>query len=172
VLPIDQSLLYVQPVYLESQEAQLPEFEKVVLVLGDTVAWGNNFQDALTNLLTKRGLAAGGAGGAGTDTTGATGVGTGTDTGAATSAGTGAAGATSATGGKLSEAELKALVTQITDAYNKSLACQKAGDWTCYGEQTKLVGQLLEQATPGNGVAGASATTQPATGSVANRNSK
>jgi uncharacterized membrane protein (UPF0182 family) len=47
VIPIEDSLLYVQPLYLEASEGALPELKRVVVVAGDVVKMGETLQDAL-----------------------------------------------------------------------------------------------------------------------------
>jgi uncharacterized membrane protein (UPF0182 family) len=48
VIPIEDSFLYVQPVYVRAnQEAAVPELKRVVVVNGDTVGFGPTLADAL-----------------------------------------------------------------------------------------------------------------------------
>jgi hypothetical protein len=49
VVPINESILYVQPVYLEaaSTAGGLPEFRRVVVVYGDRIEWAGTLQAAL-----------------------------------------------------------------------------------------------------------------------------
>ena len=49
VIPINDSLLYVQPVYVRSnQENSIPELKRVVVVNGNTVGVGTSLSEALT----------------------------------------------------------------------------------------------------------------------------
>jgi hypothetical protein len=52
LVPIDNALVYVQPMYVvsEDQNRQLPRLEKVVAVFGDQVAVGDTLRDALADL--------------------------------------------------------------------------------------------------------------------------
>jgi uncharacterized membrane protein (UPF0182 family) len=50
VIPIGQSLLYVEPIYLKAERSPMPELRLVVLATQDRLAYGNNFDDALNNL--------------------------------------------------------------------------------------------------------------------------
>lgn len=132
VLPIAGSLLYVQPIYLQSAEAELPEFERVVLVLGDTVAWGSTFDEALVELLDKKG-----------EDTAALEQEQGKD---------GDSGSDAEVGGKTpggsptTTPEQDRLLKEIGAAYSKSIECRRDGDWECYGTETERVGKLLKQA--------------------------
>ena len=50
VIPIGRSLLYVEPVYLQAQRSPMPELRLVVLAIQERVAYGQSFEEALTNL--------------------------------------------------------------------------------------------------------------------------
>ena len=47
VIPIEQSLLYVEPLYLRSQTGALPELKRVVVVAGDTIRMGETLDQAI-----------------------------------------------------------------------------------------------------------------------------
>ena len=51
VIPIEQSILYVQPLFLESPQAQIPQLERVVLVMADRVVMERTLDDAIARLL-------------------------------------------------------------------------------------------------------------------------
>ena len=55
VIPIENTLLYVQTYYQEmlNESSQKPTLKKVVVASGNKVAIGNNLEDALQNLLSK-----------------------------------------------------------------------------------------------------------------------
>lgn len=50
VIPIDNSLLYVEPVYLKAERSPMPELRLVVLATQDRLAYGLNFEEALSSL--------------------------------------------------------------------------------------------------------------------------
>ena len=50
VVPVDESILYVQPVYLEAEAGGLPEFRRVVVVHGDDIEWDNTLEGALAKI--------------------------------------------------------------------------------------------------------------------------
>src|SRR5438046_8391833 len=50
VIPIGRSLLYVEPVYLQAERSPMPELRLVVLATQDRLAYGNNFDHALSSL--------------------------------------------------------------------------------------------------------------------------
>jgi uncharacterized membrane protein (UPF0182 family) len=52
VMPIEDSLLYVQPVYVQSdQENSIPELRRVIVVNGDAIGIGDTLPEALTDAL-------------------------------------------------------------------------------------------------------------------------
>ena len=55
IVPIDDTLLYIEPIYQQyiNEENALPTLKKVVVASGNKVAIGNNFKEALTNLVSK-----------------------------------------------------------------------------------------------------------------------
>ena len=50
IVPIEQSLLYVQPLFVTAEDGGIPELKKVVLVLGEDIALGDSFDQALAEL--------------------------------------------------------------------------------------------------------------------------
>lgn len=50
VIPIGQSLLYVEPIYLKAERSPMPELRLVVLATQDRLGYGANFDEALTSL--------------------------------------------------------------------------------------------------------------------------
>ena len=66
VIPIKDSLLYVEPIYLEAANSAIPEVKRVVVVYGDQIAYESTLGDALDSLF-------GSTGGAGTKSNSKTG---------------------------------------------------------------------------------------------------
>ena len=55
VIPIDNSLLYVEPIYLQAEAAAYPELRLVAVMHGDNLSYAKTFDEALQGLLTKEG---------------------------------------------------------------------------------------------------------------------
>lgn len=55
VVPMDNTILYVEPIYTQytNEKNSLPTLKKVVVASGTKVAIGNNIKEALTNLVSK-----------------------------------------------------------------------------------------------------------------------
>ena len=52
VIPIDGSLLYVKPIYLEAEAEAYPELRLVVVMHGDNLSYAESFDKALEGLIT------------------------------------------------------------------------------------------------------------------------
>jgi uncharacterized protein len=50
ILPIGDSVLYIQPLFVTAADGGIPELKRVVLVLGEEVAVAETFEEALANL--------------------------------------------------------------------------------------------------------------------------
>lgn len=55
IVPIDNTLLYIEPIYGQyiNEENALPTLKKIVVASGNKVAIGNNLKEALTNLVSQ-----------------------------------------------------------------------------------------------------------------------
>jgi uncharacterized protein len=47
VIPIEHSFLYVEPVYLQSEQSKMPELKRVIVSIGDQLQMRDNLDDAL-----------------------------------------------------------------------------------------------------------------------------
>ncbi|MGH9201063.1 MAG: UPF0182 family protein, partial [Vicinamibacterales bacterium] len=119
VIPIEQSLLYVQPLYLRAEGGQIPELKRVVVAHQNQVVMAETLESGLTLLF-------GSGGGRPTvaETTATPEPAAGTTAGA------------SAT-----------LLRQVQDAYDRAIAAQRAGNWAQYGEEMNRLGDLLRRLT-------------------------
>ena len=153
VVPVGESLLYLQPVYLQSTSAAFPEFQKIVVGSPSTIVWGNTLKEALTALLAKQGGA--------TPTPSPTPTpGPGTSPGpTATPAPTAGPGpsATPGTGGGLPTA-VSGLVDYANTHFELAQAALHTGDFATYGAEMDKVQVALARlaeltATPAPSVA-------------------
>ncbi len=51
VIPVGNSLIYVEPVYIQSTSNSLPELKKVIVATADKLAWGDTFEEALAKVV-------------------------------------------------------------------------------------------------------------------------
>lgn len=124
VIPIDESLLYVEPIYLESDtESSLPEVKRVIVAYKDQIAYGSTLSESLSSLFDMDGYNAGESSSSGT-----------------TGASDDKKESGSSSAGSKSVQELAALAAQ---AYDNSQNALSAGNWAKYGEyQSELKGYL------------------------------
>ena len=50
VLPIENTFLYVEPIYLQASQAKMPQLKKVALAMGNTLIYADTYQQALAQL--------------------------------------------------------------------------------------------------------------------------
>lgn len=51
VLPIDNSFLYIQPIYIQAAQASMPQLRKVALAMGNRLVFADTYEEALTELI-------------------------------------------------------------------------------------------------------------------------
>ncbi len=51
VLPINNSFLYVEPIYIQASQASMPQLKKVALAMGNRLAYADTYEQALTDLI-------------------------------------------------------------------------------------------------------------------------
>jgi uncharacterized membrane protein (UPF0182 family) len=138
VVPIEDSLLYVQPLYLESTQTQLPQLKRVIVFYrapAPASGQGNAEQVvAMKPTLAEALAAAFGQSFLPGNESGGTGAGDGT--GGTTGGGTG--GAT----GTLS-AQARALIARANNEFNAAQDALKAGDFAEYGRRITALEQAL-----------------------------
>lgn len=54
-LPIDQTFLYVAPIYIQAAQARMPQLKKVALVRGNTLIYADTYEKALAELQAAQG---------------------------------------------------------------------------------------------------------------------
>ncbi|MCL1808455.1 MAG: UPF0182 family protein [Clostridiales bacterium] len=111
VVPIEESLLYIEPVYLEATNSSIPEVKRVIVAYGDKIAYRATLAEALDELFPV--LNEKPVGSAPPDTPGRP----------ITSMPPGQ--------GAYTTAEL---INLASEAFDKAQAAQKNGDWAAYGQ--------------------------------------
>jgi len=130
VIPIEESLVYVRPLYLRASGGRIPELTRVIVAYQNEIVMEETLDAALARLF-------GGAPEEGPDET---------VRGSAPAAGVAgdtrqAAGSPPPGGG--ADAELSALAAQARGHYDRAIEAQRAGDWARYGEELKRLGEVL-----------------------------
>jgi len=121
VIPIEESLLYVQPLYLQAEGGRIPELKRVIVAFQNQVVMRETLDGALAELFG-----------------GATSV-------RGQQATAGAPAPAAATTTKAVSAEVRALLDEARQRYEAALEAQRAGDWARYGEEIKRLGEVLDR---------------------------
>jgi len=50
ILPIDNTFLYVAPIYLQAAQARMPQLKKIALVVGNTLIYDDSYEKAIADL--------------------------------------------------------------------------------------------------------------------------
>jgi uncharacterized membrane protein (UPF0182 family) len=115
VIPIEKSLLYVQPLYLQAEGGRIPELKRVVVAHQNQVVMGETLDDALTQIFggvaERRGRPE----------------------------------PSPAPGAASSETGVGALAAEALRRYQAALQAQRDLDWARYGEEMRRLGELLGQ---------------------------
>lgn len=119
VIPIEESLIYVQPIYLQAEGGSIPELKRVVVAHGSRVAMGETLEQGLAMVFGSDG-------------------GRLTPVPARSTSGT----ATAATSG---QPALESLLTRSQQHYDRAIAAQRAGNWAEYGREIEQLGAVLRE---------------------------
>ena len=130
VIPIGDSLLYVEPLYIRAQNGQLPELERVLASYSDRTVMGENLELTLAALFK-------GQQGVAPPTVASTAP---TSRPESQLASAQAAEATANHAGKM-----PAALTSASDHYTRALQALRAGDWTQFGAEMQKLGSALGQ---------------------------
>jgi uncharacterized membrane protein (UPF0182 family) len=125
VIPIKESLIYVQPLYLRAEGGTIPELKRVIVAHENRVAMAETLDAALASLFS------GGAAAAAP-------VVASVDSGAAVGARPNATAADNTA----------ALVREAGQHYDRAIAAQRSGDWATYGKEIEALGKVLGQLRP------------------------
>ena len=119
ILPIKNSLLYIEPLYLRASGADsIPEMKKIIISYDNKLLMVDNIESGLKQIFNYQTPNAVTQGKIGTTTT--------------------------TTTTTITPAKIK-LINQANDLYTKALDAQKNLDWAKYGEYIKQLGTLLKQ---------------------------
>lgn len=118
VIPINTSVLYVEPVYLEAQNSSIPEVKRIIVVYKDRIAYGETLKDCIIELF-------------------------GYDINENKSISEEEPPAVSNVGS--AETNVAQLIAGAQNAFNKAQASQKAGEWAEYGEHLKELEDYLNR---------------------------
>ena len=133
VIPIEESLIYVRPLYLRAQAGRIPELTRVIVAYQNRIVMEPTLDQAIARLFGQ-----GERAGAAPPSTTTPGVAPGTTPAAPPAKGTAAPAGFDA-------AAWERMATEARDTYQRALEAQRAGDWAKYGEEIRRLGELLER---------------------------
>ncbi|MCI7619633.1 MAG: UPF0182 family protein [Firmicutes bacterium] len=108
IIPINTSILYLEPVYLEAQNSSIPEVKRIIMAYDDEIAYEETLAECLVSLF-----------------------GDGAEEGVGTPGTAEPSGEGEQTSGELSTSEL---IAAAAAAYDDAIEAQKKGDWAGYGK--------------------------------------
>jgi len=115
VIPIEESLIYVQPLYLRAEGGRIPELKRVIVAYQNRVVMEETLEAGLDRLF-----------------------GSGTAAPAALAAAPAAAAETA-------PREAAELVRRAVELYQSAVSAQRSGDWARYGTELNRLGEVLRQ---------------------------
>jgi len=127
VIPVEESLIYVRPLYLRSSGGKIPELTRVIVAYDNRIVMEKTLEAGLARLFSG---AAPPSPPAGTETR---------------APGSTPAPATTASPTSGGSPELGALAADARAHYDRAVQAQQKGDWATYGEELRQLGQVLEK---------------------------
>ncbi len=119
VIPIEESLVFVQALYLRAEGGRIPELKRVIVAYENQVVMEETLERSLGRLF------------------------------GGTLASTPQPGpevrAAAAAPAPPTTASVEDLIREAADHYERAVAAQRRGDWSTYGEEMRRVGELLER---------------------------
>jgi uncharacterized membrane protein (UPF0182 family) len=120
-IPVEESLIYVQPLYLRAAGGQIPELKRVVVAYQNTVIMNETLEGALASIFG------------------------GSVAGLPSSVATAGTARTAGTAAPVFDPQAADLLQQIQSHYDRAMNAQRAGNWAEYGSEIQRVGELLRQ---------------------------
>jgi uncharacterized membrane protein (UPF0182 family) len=140
VIPLQDSLMYIEPVYLQASTNGLPVFQKVIVGTPTQIVWGNSLDDALNQIYAGQG-----------GTSGTPGASPGTSAAPSIAPSTGPPATTSASGQPTPlpsvtlSGSAQQLIAEANAHYEAAQTALHNGDLATYQKEMNIVGQLLAQ---------------------------
>jgi len=132
VIPIEEALIYVQPIYLRAQGGQIPELKRVVVAFQDRVVMSETFETGLARLFSG-------------DVNAPSPVAPATSP----AAGDTASRPVPAAGTPAVSAATAQLIREADNHYQRAISAQRTGDWATYGQEIQRLGEILRRLSAG-----------------------
>jgi len=125
VIPIEESLIYIRPLYLKAAGGQIPELKRVIVAYQNNIVMEENLTAALDRIFP--------------------GGGTRPQPQPPTGAPTGQPGQPAVERPQSSTPEVGTLAEQARAHYQRAMQAQREGNWALYGEEIRKLGEVLEK---------------------------
>ena len=132
VIPIEESLLYVRPLYLRSAGGRIPELKRVIVAYQEQIVMAETLTQGLVQIF-------------GRSVATALSPDRRTDTAAGGQDPAVPVPATAGTGTGTVDASFVNLAEQAAGHFERATAAQREGNWALYGEEMKKLGEVLAQ---------------------------
>jgi hypothetical protein len=132
VLPIENSFLYVEPIYIQASQASMPQLKKVALAMGNLLVYANTYEEALSQLI----QASGGTAAAGQNANAAA---------PAQNAGAGAVQSVPNTNTAPPSGQALQTLRQIRDHLDRYRDLSAQGKWSEAGHELDQIQQLVQK---------------------------
>ncbi len=144
VVPVEDSVVYVAPLYLQAEQSAMPELTRVIVAYGDVVVMERSLRLALETALSASGGATTTTVPSATTTTGptTTTVPSATTTTASVTTTTASTTTTTIIGPGL-PTDRGALLDLAEQLYEEARAAQRDDDWATYGEKIRRLGEVI-----------------------------
>ena len=121
IVPIEDSLLYIEPVYLEATNSSIPEVKRVIVAYGDRIAYEPTLAEALNSLFGEDSVLPSDS----------------------TETGGGSDQAAESEGGDDQEMSQTEIISNAQEAFDNAQSAAQDGDWAGYGEYINELEQYL-----------------------------
>ena len=119
VIPIEEALLYVRPLYLRAESGKIPELKRVIVAYENKIAMEETLEASIAKIFQGELVAE-------------------------SAAQPPPAPGTAATGAGVALPE-SSLIQQAKESYDRAVQAQRQGDWARYGEELKKLGATLDE---------------------------
>ncbi len=117
VIPIEESLVYVRPLYLKAESGKIPELKRVIVAYENKIAMEETLEAGLAKIF-----------------------GTSSETPVSPDASRGGPISTAP-----ADTTREGLLKQAGESYDVAIRAQREGDWTRYGEEIRKLGEILNK---------------------------
>ena len=127
IIPIEEALLYIRPLYLRAESGKIPELKRVIVAYENKIAMEETLEESIAKifqqniLLPERG------------------------TSSVTFESAAASVADGISAPAPESADASRLIERAGEAYNRAVSAQREGNWARYGEELKKLGEALEE---------------------------